>query len=268
VSEIPAALEKKVGPFPLVGWVGLVAGGAGLGYVLRRRSASKKKAPTAGSKLPTIDGVTAGAPSSSSSFAATGTRATTIAVPTPSQVTPTISATNQAWARNTINGLIALGSDPVVADTAVRKYLNGDPLNTAERSAIRTAIGNYGPPPEGGIKPITSAPDNIPSPPRTPTPSMPTPDQAPPSPAAIEYLVKPDDGDIAVFVTDYRSSITWVQDGYQARALANSGVKTAGQSPDGWPAPIPISRASLDRLPHAGPAPVYPPDYHGTRTAW
>ena len=62
---------------------------------LRRRSASKKKAPAAGSTLPTIDGVTAGAPSSSSSFAATGTRATTITVPTPQQVgTPTLSATS------------------------------------------------------------------------------------------------------------------------------------------------------------------------------
>lgn len=86
--------------------------------------------------------------------------------------------TNQQWARQVENGLLAKGDDPTLVSNALSKYLNGTTLTQAEQAVISLALQMFGAPPEG-VLPIPV--DKPPSPTPTPTPS-PVP---PPSPSPV-----------------------------------------------------------------------------------
>mgnify|MGYP007078663329 FL=1 len=90
----------------------------------------------------------------------------------------------------------------------------------------------------------------------------------PPPPISISKdldmakLVRCDDGDIAVFVTDGVKK-SWVRDPNAYVSLRDVGIAEA--APDG--SPYLISRTAVDSLALVGMAPQYRPDYDGPRTA-
>lgn len=176
LSSAEHALKKDVGPLPLGVWVVVIAGAAGVAYVIRKRSGSTHSAAAAQAAATTT--ADPGSGLSATQGAVNGTGA---AVGSSNDVT-----TNDAWARLVIDGLVAGGADPATVDTAIRKYLTGLPLTAAESQVVSQALRNYHTPPEP-VDPITladvpTAPvlANIPTPAPAPTPApVATPAPAP-----------------------------------------------------------------------------------------
>jgi hypothetical protein len=145
-------LGPDIGPFPAGVWGGLVAAGAGLGLLARRRgwfagSNVTLAEPTDDGTGNTLTGATRVNPAG---YIALPNNATT------TTVTPDAITDNQAWATAVIQFLITRGVTPTVADAAVRKYLAGMELGVAEVAAVNMALASsYGPPPEGA-PPITT----------------------------------------------------------------------------------------------------------------
>lgn len=65
--------------------------------------------------------------------------------------------TNLQWARLAADSLIAKGSDPTLVQTALSKFLAGQPLSAAEQSVENLALQMFGSPPEG-VTPVSSNP--------------------------------------------------------------------------------------------------------------
>lgn len=101
-----------------------------------------------------------------------------------------------------------------------------------------------------GIYPVYSPPLVLPA----PTPIVKVDED-------MAKLVKCDDGDIAVWLTDGVSR-SWVRDGDAYVSLRDAGVAQAAL--DG--SPLYLNRAAISSLVLAGPAPIYPADYVGPRT--
>jgi hypothetical protein len=161
------------------GWLAIGVAGVGAGILLRRSSlfgggdaeldeAAAELDPNAGYLVgPTlVSGGRGGVGSESDARPPSG-----------------LPETNQAWARMAVAWLIATGITPTLADTAVRRYLEGLPLDQSQARAIDLVLASpVGVPPEG-VPPATTPP--LPSPipnPTTPTPS-PNPPTAKPPPA-------------------------------------------------------------------------------------
>lgn len=92
-------------------------------------------------------------------------------------------------------------------------------------------------------------------------PPLPLPPPPKPKDDEMATFVQADDGDLAVFVTDFVIK-SWVADGNSIGELLAAGVVKAAL--DGTP--IRLSRASIDSFPLVGPSPVYPDGYQGPRT--
>src|SRR3954466_980901 len=95
------------------------------------------------------------------------------------EVVPT---TNTQWGRLVTDRLVGMGWNGQVVSTVVGKYLQRLSLSNTDADVIRTALGQYGQPPENGPWPLTIAtPAPVPEPPPKPIPITPTP--PPPKPA-------------------------------------------------------------------------------------
>lgn len=129
-------LGKQVGPLPLGGWIVVVAGGLGIGYLINRNMAANAATSEENStaQLSESDVGTGGG-----QF---------IYTPPSTGSGDTQPETNQSWGLKVKNWLIAQNNDPVVADNAVRKYLSGLPLSTVEKALISLALIQFGAPPE------------------------------------------------------------------------------------------------------------------------
>lgn len=136
-------LGKKIGPLPLGGWVIVVGAGLGVGILINRNA---KKATDTPSQV--VD------PS-----VGTGGGSFLPINPPDTSTGDALPETNQSWGNKAITWLIASQIDPVVANSAVNKFLTGMTLSAQESAAIAMALGKYGPPPEG-----TSAPPDNPKP--------------------------------------------------------------------------------------------------------
>lgn len=122
-------LGQMVGPLPMGAWIAVVAIGLGLAYVARRRAPVAATSDTGGGGTPTliIPPVTS---------TTTGTQ----------PVTPSVTD-NPTWYRNALSLLIGRNYDPVLADAALRDYLNGNTLTASEGPILQTALQLAGPPP-------------------------------------------------------------------------------------------------------------------------
>lgn len=179
-------LGKQIGPLPLGAWVAVVGGGLGLAFYAYR---TQNTAPTIVDDTSGQSGVGDG---SVSSWVPT-TPPTT--APGGDDAKPT---TNEAWAVQAINWLIAQGYDATTSDSAIRKYIAGnDPGPSLQEYMLQgLALKHFGSPPQPLPPPLTAPPTIPPPPPAptpTPTPPPPPPAPAPPPPAAQVrwYIVKP-----------------------------------------------------------------------------
>lgn len=131
-------LGKMIGPLPLGAWLGTVGGGLALMAYQRSRSAVE----------PASSGATEYAEDTSvPSGVGTGGWTYTPPGDTSADDVSGEPETNESWGRKAVNGLIALGYDPAVSDSAVRKYLEGGNMGAKEYALVTVALGKYGAPP-------------------------------------------------------------------------------------------------------------------------
>lgn len=139
-------LGKQVGPLPLGGWLVVIAGGLGIGYVINRNMAKgNATAENESSTQLTESGVGGGG---GPQFVYT---------PPTSGSGDTAPETNQTWGLKVKNWLIAQNHSPTIADNAVRKYLGGLPLSLSETALINLALIQFGAPPDD--IPVVDQPD-------------------------------------------------------------------------------------------------------------
>lgn len=151
-------LGKQVGPLPLGGWIVVVAGGLGIGYMINRRMASAPTEDPSSQQL-TETGVGLGG-------------GQMIYDPPSSGSGSDVIETNASWGRKAIQHLIAMNYDANTADSAINKYLTGRARTTAEKAMVALVLATLGPPPES--VPVvedepTAPPTTRPGPPAAPT---------------------------------------------------------------------------------------------------
>lgn len=125
-------LGKMIGPLPLGAWLATVGGGLALMVYTRRQNpvtaTEAAPDPNPGVGDGSVGGWVQNAP-------ATGGVA-----PDPT--------TNEEWAVMAVNGLIAMGYAPLVADSAIRKYMDGGSgMSATEFALVSIALAKYGMPP-------------------------------------------------------------------------------------------------------------------------
>jgi hypothetical protein len=254
--DVPAPLERKVGPFPLVAWAGLIGGGAALGLVLRKRMGGKPK-PTDDNTLPDISD----AEGSPTSAVASGTAARgVVTVPAPSAGAPVAEpgvTTNQAWGTKAVRYLIDTGTDAALAQQAIGKFLDGTGLTASEQALVSKALTGIGPTPEYA-PPITRAPAEAPAAPPGFTAEQPAP--APAAAVTPPGALVSHDGD-TVFWTD-GTHVEHVKDGNRSIALWRNGAQVRGfagaldpNAPGAYPVPLYMAEAAIRSLQHVGTPP-------------
>ncbi len=179
--DFKAQLTRKVGPLPVWGWGLAVGGGLLAASYMRARAGGGGGAEDPGVAPATATAAGVG------NLGDTGTATVTPAV------TPYRATNNDEW-RTLASELILgthLGYSGLAVDTALSKYLSGEPLSIAEQAIVNLAIRLAGSPPTAPPLPIPGTPvDDTPNTPNTPqnpvdtgttpnTPNAPTPAPAP-----------------------------------------------------------------------------------------
>lgn len=201
-------LGKQIGPLPLGAWFAVVGVGLGISYYVRRQ----------GNNTPTVVTDTSGDPGVG--MGGSGWVSTTPSTGGGS-VAPATPTTNDQWGVAAINWLIAKGYPPVQADTAVRKYLNGDKLSVQEFSLMTILLAAMGVPPQG----VPIQPGDP-----TPTPDPVTPTPTTPAPAAVSGGNWPH----AFYVSD-NVSLYWIHKWLQSRDRdGNPVAANQGGYPKPW----------------------------------
>src|SRR4051812_44683038 len=160
-------LGKQIGPLPLGAWIAVVGGGLGLAWYSQRYKSSE----------PEERDDVGGTPGSG---VGGGPGWITDKAPDDRDVAGRIT-TNEEWGRAAINHLIALNYDAILADSAIRKYLNGNvpKPSISEYALQRMALARFGSPPY----PLPPGVDDPPGAPRTtPITERPIPNPKPTTP--------------------------------------------------------------------------------------
>jgi LysM repeat protein len=187
-------LSKKIGPLPLGAWIASVGGGlALLAYHKRQAAAAAPAVAMNDTSVPTgvADGSVGGWTATSPADGVTG-----VGTVPASDLAPA-TTTNEDWSVRAINGLIADGYPAAVADSAIRKYMDGGTkMGAQEFALVNIALAKYGSPP-------IPLPPPLFGPPTAPKPVVPGKDKGKPvtipkpktvsKPAARHYTVKPGD---------------------------------------------------------------------------
>lgn len=143
--KAPAMFSKQVGPLPVGAWILVV--GAGVGFAYWR----KKQTPTTTTTADTqgFTDQTAGNP-----LAALGLLQ---ALNSGGTGQSTVGATdNNSWYQSATRVLLARGNQPSLVDSALRKYMQGMSLSTAENAVVELALQLVGPLPSPPPPPTTT----------------------------------------------------------------------------------------------------------------
>lgn len=198
-------LGKMVGPLPLGAWI--VTVGGGLAFMLYQR----QQAPAVVAPVPVED--TSGVPGVGTGGSGMGW----VNVAPPATAADTVASkptNNDEWGRAAINFLIASNYDPNTADSAIRKYLNGDALSATEFALVNVALAKMGATPVV-LPPPIFAPPTMPRPPApAPAPVIvakppPVPRPPAPKPSARYYTVVRGDTLWGISTRYYGSGFQW-----------------------------------------------------------
>ncbi len=217
---MPEWYEKEIGPLPLGVWVGVVAVGAGASILINRKSKTASPTSTApgggdagatgnldgalgagpaGVNLGGIVALPGGVPAGQVVYSGSGSNQTPI-------------TDNVSWLRSAENQLIAKGYDPVLVDSALRAYLNGQTPTTAQSAIVSLALQLVGAPPS----PVLSVPTPTPTPapkygpvwPQSAPGTMPADTSCPPS---APYLVQGATGYTCTTASQYNALVTYIK---------------------------------------------------------
>jgi hypothetical protein len=183
-------LSKQVGPLPLGAWIVVVGGG--LGIALYTKRGAEAAAPDT---EPEVDG--SGDPGVGVGGSGQWTNVTPT-TPAPSTDPRAAVVDNETWAVYVMGVLIGrYNYDPILVDSAVRKYISGLKLSVTEYTIIREAIKIMVPPNPlpadentGAPKPTTPLPPKSVPTPVKPKPKPPAKPKPKPKPSARYYTVK------------------------------------------------------------------------------
>lgn len=152
-KNAPSALSKKVGPLPIGAWIGIIAAGVLIAYVINSRTSS-------GPAQQTLDVAANGTTGNES-----GTGDGSVGGWMYQQATAAVAAktytSNEAWGRAAIQYLIGQGYDAALADVAIRNYLGGKSITAQTRPLITAALAGLGPTPQQ-MNPIDELPGDTP----------------------------------------------------------------------------------------------------------
>lgn len=265
--ELPEIVTKEIGPLPAWGWA--VAGIGG--FVLSRKlgglfGGGSEKAPATPAGSPDAGDTGSGATGVPGDgfggygyAGGLGGASWTTGTSNVGQLSDPVIQTNDEWRAKVVAALAKQGYAALVVDSALTRYLAGEQLDQTAAAIVDRAISSVGfPPNPPTLVPSVVAPSQNPSP---------QPGKVIPALGAQTYLVRPDDGDIAIFLTDY-AAIRWIADGNEVDALGKSGQVHSAGVVNGTVQPYAISRSRLDGLAKIGGPPQYPSDYKGPRTVW
>lgn len=174
MSDLPvASLKSKWGPLPVWAW-GAIAGVLALvAYFVYARAGGDGGNATTPTNLDQSGYQTVGIPSGS-----TGDSSGSTTEP----AAPAQQETNREWVSKCVKYLSNRGvSSPSAIQAGLTKYINGNPITSAERTYVDRAIAYAGLPPEGvfgisdTIKPVVTPPKTTPKPaiPAKPAPAKP-----------------------------------------------------------------------------------------------
>jgi hypothetical protein len=191
---LKAAMSKKLGPLPVVVWIGLAI--VIFYYVSKRNQgsgSSTDQTDSAGNVGP-IDPKTGYVYGSAEDAAALGQSSSGLGTDTDSGTGgSTVSnqyADNNAWAVAAINYLVSISVDAMAANTAITQFLASQPLTTEQQGMVNLAIQRLGAPP--------SPPEPGGSPPPVVTP-----------PSSTTYATNPPTGFTTTTVTSSTIGTKW-----------------------------------------------------------
>lgn len=210
---------KMIGPLPIGAWFAVIAGGLGIAIYTKRQGSP---APT-GPVEQWVD--TGGQPGVGTGGSGMGW--VDVTPPTTGNTAPA-PVTNEDWGKAAVNYLIAQGYDPLLSDSAIRKYLGAENMGAQEYALVRVALSKMGSPPVP-LPPPLFAPPGLPRPkpspvpvrpqPRLPIPRLPIPRPAPkpaPKPTPVPtrpnikyYIVKPGDSLSGIAQRRYKNMKEW-----------------------------------------------------------
>jgi LysM repeat protein len=217
---LAATLKHKVGPLPLVVWVGAAIV---IWYIVSKRKGSStvsgQQTDPAGN-VGVIDPKTGYVAGSSQDASALGNQnsGTTGSSSGSGSTVAGQYTTNADWARAAINFLVGVGVDPTEANSAVEQYISSQTLTTAQQGEVNLAIQALGAPPDP------------PNPGTAPPPVV-----TPPSPGPV-YATNPPTGLAVTGSTASTIGLKWNRStnatGYTITATA-SGKPTASTTVTG-----------------------------------
>jgi hypothetical protein len=185
VADLPGALGKQIGPFPVAGWLAIGAAGVGLAMVIRR---SDLFGADDGGAMEVIGDPVADGSLFAPVDGSVGTGVVPIS-PQPRPAGSTGPTTNGEWATAAVRWAIGAGHDPNTAAGAAANYLGGIELTAAQGRLLGLMLAAIGPPPEGAPAPDIAGggtPTPVPIPIMPGTPPAPAPRTAP-GPTALYY---------------------------------------------------------------------------------
>lgn len=166
---LKGALSKKLGPLPVVVWLGLAI--VIFYYVSKKNSggtSSTDQTDSAGN-VGQIDPKTGYVYGSAEDAAALGQSSSGLGTSTDTGTGgSTVSgqyADNNAWAVAAINYLVSIGVDATSANTAITQFLASQPLTTQQQGEVNLAIQRLGAPPSppepgGSPPPVVTPPSS------------------------------------------------------------------------------------------------------------
>lgn len=180
--------SKMVGPLPLGAWVAVVGGGLAF-MVYQRKQADI--VPASSSSAATSD------PATDPNLVGAGGSGQFVDVTPPTNgggVAPTTISDNESWGKAATDWLIAQGYDPIVSDSAIRKYLDQESgYSSQEYALVKLALGHIGSPPDPLPAPIFGKPVVKPPTTKPPVTSKPPAKKPVTKPKVRYYTVRPGD---------------------------------------------------------------------------
>lgn len=188
---ISETLSKDIGPLPVWGWGVAIAGGLGVGYLVRRQMGGSLSGGDSGEEEPPPEEGRQSGPLGATQGpvrlpGAPGGQGSTTSRPR--------AATNPEWKRRAVQWASEAGFGSLETDIALARYLGGQVLTQEQATIVDSVLSHFGTPPEGApsaqVRPPGEGQDETTDPPDPEDPKDPV-DPRPGRPHDPDYNLPP-----------------------------------------------------------------------------